>query len=92
MTTRKIERLVDKLEFYQDEREEWESRLERSLVNMPNDTDEHEHCRAEILRYSEIEKKLSQLIIELEDCEHLNSEDTGGPDGSRECLDCGKEW
>ena len=54
------------------------------------------HSQAELKEEIEYhacaEKNLSRLLIALEDCEHPDCEDTGGPDGSQVCLDCGKEW
>lgn len=38
------------------------------------------------------EKIIDQKLLLLDGCEHLNAEDTGGPDGSQVCLDCGKVW
>ncbi|MDQ0923299.1 hypothetical protein QF038_001807 [Pseudarthrobacter sp. W1I19] len=36
------------------------------------------------------ERRLVTLITAVEDCEHSEVEDTGGPDGSQICLECGK--
>lgn len=36
------------------------------------------------------EQELLRKLTMLEDCEHPNCEDTGGPDGSQQCQDCGR--
>jgi hypothetical protein len=36
------------------------------------------------------EKAISKQIIVIEGCDHAEVEDTGVPDGSQVCLDCGR--
>jgi hypothetical protein len=36
------------------------------------------------------ERGVTRRLLIIEGCEHGNVEDTGGPDGSQVCMDCGK--
>lgn len=85
---RAIERLWDELEhtrlFIRLYRQRWDD-----MANSPG----MQHKIEEVIeRAEEHEKNLERAIIGLEDCAHEESEDTGGPDGSQVCLECGKTW
>ena len=45
---------------------------------------------SEVERFEKMEAQIVRRITEIEGCEHPNTEDTGGPDGSQVCLDCGR--
>lgn len=52
-----------------------------------------EHYAILQLEYDELtllEAAIVKRLYGLEGCEHANVEDTGGPDGSQVCMDCGR--
>jgi hypothetical protein len=88
-----VARQIDKLVEYLEDLNYWLHKAQREARSDKI----NERYRRELLDESIPElnreiKTIERKIVLLEDCEHADCEDTGGPDGSRQCLDCGKVW
>lgn len=85
----KIDKLADELDYYQSwlrmRRQQFEQ--EKSPKRRQQLADQIAYVERYVKR---LEKQISELAYELENCDHSDYEDTGGPDGSQACLNCGK--
>ncbi|GAP53464.1 hypothetical protein AHiyo6_00290 [Arthrobacter sp. Hiyo6] len=82
----RLEKLVEQLEYVQG----WVSLYSGALKGISDDDYRRTNYEAELELLRERERGIAERITELEDCEHSKVEDTGGPDGSQLCLQCGK--
>jgi hypothetical protein len=79
--TRELEHLLDRLDAVQTYLRRWRPFAEKY---------DNPAATSEVERFEKMEAEIVRRINEIEGCEHADVEDTGGPDGSQICLDCGR--
>jgi hypothetical protein len=85
-----VEKLVDQLFEIQAETFRLRFWLKNRHLDLSPLSDEHYAIyQHEYDELSVLEAAIIKRIYEIEGCEHANVEDTGGPDGSQVCMDCG---
>jgi hypothetical protein len=80
-----VDRLVDEYDALEYKRKRYVTERQQPTTNA-----RLRQIIAVLDRIVERQREIGKRLYQLEDCEHANVEDTGGPDGSQVCMDCGK--